>query len=124
VISRADRGGSLSRGRLQGNGVAVSPWARRKVAAEPFAWPALRWILVEARVVPSEAGPDHVLALMPVAAVACWKALIPSGHTGLFGRIRSWRAPWVRPTSRAMRASSVIVSSVLRIRDIGNEAGA
>jgi hypothetical protein len=54
----------------------------------------------------------------------CWKALIPSGHSRLFGRIRSRWAPWVRPTSRAMRASSVILSSVLRIRDIGNEAGA
>ena len=51
-------------------------------AGEPFAWPALRWIMVrEARVVPSEAGPDHVLALMPVAAVALLESAYPIGVT-------------------------------------------
>jgi hypothetical protein len=51
----------------------------------------------------------------------CWKVSVPRR---LFGRIRSWcGAPWLRRTNRATRASSVIVSSVLRIRDIGNEGG-
>jgi len=53
-----------------------------------------------------------------------WPAPIPLDHSHLFGRARLWWAPWARLTNRAMRVSSVIVSSVLRIRDIGNEGGA
>jgi hypothetical protein len=48
---------------------------------------------------------------MPVAAVALLESAYPIGVTGTF-------------LGASMRASSVIVSSVLRIRDIGNEEGA
>jgi hypothetical protein len=55
----------------------------------------------EARVVPSEAGPDHVLALMPVAAVALLESAYPIGQPPF------WAHPvvvgaMVRPADRAM----------------------
>jgi hypothetical protein len=85
-------------------------------------WPVLRRIMVrEASVMPSEAGPDHVVA-MPVAAVALLESAYPIGSQPPF-----WAHPVVVGAMGAANEpchGGVIVSSVLRIRDIGNETGA
>jgi hypothetical protein len=83
------------------------------------------WIMVrEARVVPSEAGPDHVLALMPVAAVALLESTYPIGSQPPF-----WAHPVVVGAMHAADEPCHVGEQRdrlvrVRIRDIGNEAGA
>jgi hypothetical protein len=59
-----------------------------------------------------------------IAAGPLHERIGPGGSPWLISRHLDNVCDRVRPTNRAMRASSVIVSSVVRIRDIGNEAGA
>ena len=60
AISPADQEEPIA-GPVAGNRVAVSPWVRRMAAGEPFAWPALRWIMDrETRVVRLRLGRHHM----------------------------------------------------------------